>query len=59
MTLLEKIKCFIEGTYPHSWLEDEEWCAHEESNLKKEAEIEEKGPYQRKKGFPSKDARPL
>lgn len=57
MTLLEKIKCFIEGTYPHSWLEDEEWCAYEESNLKKEAE--EKGPYQRKKGLPSKDSRPL
>ena len=52
MTLLEKIKCFIEGTYPHAWLEDEEWCAHEESNLKKEAEAEEKGPHQREEGAP-------
>ena len=50
MTLLEKIKCFIEGTYPHSWLEDEEGCAHEESNLKKEAEAEEKGASPKGKG---------
>ena len=52
MTLLETIKGLIEGTYPHSWLEDEEGSTHEESNLKKEAEAEEKGPHQREERSP-------
>ena len=45
MTLLEKIKCFIEGTYPHSWLEDEENRDHEASHLKK-------GTHQGEEGVP-------
>ena len=47
MTLLEKIKCFIEGTYPHSWLEDEERIEnrdHEASHLKKGTHQESSTP---------------
>ena len=58
-TLIETIKGLIEGTYPHSWLEDEDGCAHEESNLKKGLRVKEKGTHQREKGLPSGDARPL
>lgn len=58
-TLIETIKGLIEGTYPHSWLEDEEGCAHEESKPKKGLGVEEKGAHQREKGLPSGDARPL
>ena len=51
-TLIETIKGLIEGTYPHSWLEDEEGCAHEESTPKKGADLQEKGPHQREEGPP-------
>ena len=49
MALLEKIKCFIKGTYPHSWLDDEKWRANEESNTKKEPETK-KGLTKGKRG---------
>ena len=49
-TLIETIKGLIEGTYPHSWLEDEEGCAHEESNLKKGLRVKEKGTHQEENG---------
>lgn len=48
MTLLEKIKCFIEGTYPHSWLEDEERI----ENRDREASHLKKGTHQREEGAP-------
>lgn len=63
MTLLEKIKCFIEGTYPHSWLEDEKWRAHEELNPKKEAKAKKgltkgkRGLYQKTLGLFKKNRR--
>lgn len=51
-TLIETIKGLIEGTYPHSWLEDEEGCSHKESTPKKGAGVEEKGTHQGEEGSP-------